>query len=99
VGGLGLGIPERKQGEIMANEEVFDALKEVLTDKLKVEPDRVTREANLFNDLGLDSIDLMTAVMAVEEKFGIEVADEELEKVGTLGEAVDLLGQKVSTGA
>lgn len=83
----------------MANEEVFDALKEVLTDKLKVEPDRVTREANLFNDLGLDSIDLMTAVMAVEEKFGIEVADEELEKVGTLGEAVDLLGQKVSTGA
>lgn len=82
----------------MANEEVFDALKEVLTDKLKVEPDRVTREANLFNDLGLDSIDLMTAVMAVEEKFGIEVADEELEKVGTLGEAVDLLGQKVSAG-
>lgn len=83
----------------MANEDVFDALKEVLTEKLKVEPDRVTRDANLFNDLGLDSIDLMTAVMAVEEKFGIEVADEELEKVETLGEAVDLLGQKVRAGA
>lgn len=83
----------------MGNQEVFDALKEVLTDKLKVEPEKVTREADLFNDLGLDSIDLMTAVMAVEEKFGIEVADEELEKVTTLGEAVDLLGTKVAAGA
>jgi len=80
----------------MASEQVFDALKEVLVDKLKVEPDKVTREASLFNDLGLDSIDLMTAVMAVEERFNIEVADEELEKVTTLGEAADLLGQKVS---
>ncbi|MGI8427087.1 MAG: acyl carrier protein [Actinomycetota bacterium] len=79
----------------MASEQVFDALKEVLVDKLKVEPDKVTREASLFNDLGLDSIDLMTAVMAVEERFNIEVADEELEKVTTLGEAADLLGQKV----
>jgi len=80
----------------MASEQVFDALKEVLIDKLKVEPDKVTREASLFNDLGLDSIDLMTAVMAVEERFNIEVADEELEKVTTLGEAADLLGEKVS---
>lgn len=83
----------------MANQEVFDALKEVLTDKLKVEPDRVTLEADLFDGLGLDSIDLMTAVMAVEEKFGIEVADEELEKVATLGEAVDLLSEKVAARA
>lgn len=83
----------------MAKEEVFDALKEVLTEKLKVEPEKVTREADLFEGLGLDSIDLMTAVMAVEEKFGIEVADEELEKVSTLGEAVDLLAGKVTAGA
>jgi len=83
----------------MANQEVFDALKEVLTEKLKVEPDRVKPEADLFEGLGLDSIDLMTAVMAVEERFGIEVADEELEKVTTLGEAVDLLSDKVAAGA
>jgi len=92
-------LVKKLRGGKVGNQEVFDALKEVLTDKLKVEPEKVTREADLFNDLGLDSIDLMTAVMAVEEKFGIEVADEELEKVTTLGEAVDLLGTKVAAGA
>ncbi|MGH2771832.1 MAG: acyl carrier protein [Actinomycetota bacterium] len=82
-----------------STEDIFDALREVLVDKLKVEPEKVSRDANLFEDLGLDSIDLMTAVMAVEEKFNIEVEDEELEKVSTLGEASDLLATKVTAGA
>ena len=55
------------------NNQVLDALQEVLVDRLHVEPEAVTPEANLFDDLGLDSIDLMSAVMAIEERFEIEV--------------------------
>lgn len=83
----------------MAREEILTALKEVLVDKLKVEADTITEEANLFEDLGLDSIDLMTVVMAVEERFSIEVSDEELEEVSTLGQAADILSTKVGAGA
>lgn len=84
----------------MANrEEVVTALKETLVERLKVEASTITEEANLFEDLGLDSIDLMTVVMAVEEKFSIEVSDEELEDVTTLGQAADLLSAKVGTNA
>jgi acyl carrier protein len=84
----------------MANrDEVVTALKETLVDRLKVDAATITEDANLFEDLGLDSIDLMTVVMAVEEKFAIEVSDEELEDVTTLGQAADLLSAKVGTNA
>ena len=83
----------------MAREDVLTALKDVLVDRLKVDAGTVTEDANLFEDLGLDSIDLMTVVMAVEEKFSIEVADEELEDVTTLGQAADLLADKVASNA
>ncbi|HEU4866199.1 MAG TPA: acyl carrier protein [Actinomycetota bacterium] len=84
----------------MANrDEVVTALKETLVERLKVDASTITEEANLFEDLGLDSIDLMTVVMAVEEKFSIEVSDEELEDVTTLGQAADLLSAKVGTNA
>jgi acyl carrier protein len=74
-------------------------LREVLVDRLKVEAEAVTPQANLFDDLGLDSIDLMSAVMAIEERFEIEVSDAELENVTTVGEAVEILGAKVAASA
>ena len=83
----------------MAREEVVTALKEVLVDRLKVDANTITDDANLFEDLGLDSIDLMTVVMAVEERFSIEVSDDELEDVTTLGQAADLLNNKVTSNA
>lgn len=83
----------------MAREDVVTALKEVLVDKLQVDADSVTDEANLFDDLGLDSIDLMTVVMAIEERFDIEVPDDELEDVTTISQAADLLSAKVGSNA
>jgi acyl carrier protein len=82
-----------------SSEEIFEALKEVLTTRLKVEEDKIKSDANLFDDLGLDSIDLMSAVMAIEEQFSVEVSDKELENVTTVGEAVDLLSEKVAASA
>ena len=82
-----------------SNKEILEALREVLVDRLKVEAEAVTPQANLFDDLGLDSIDLMSAVMAIEERFEIEVSDAELENVTTVGEAVEILGAKVAASA
>lgn len=79
--------------------EVYSALKDTLVDKLKVDEGTITEDAHLFEDLGLDSIDLMTVVMAVEERFNIEVSDEELEDVTTLKQAADILSTKVGAGA
>lgn len=80
----------------MSDQKIYDALKEVLVSRLRVEEDQIKPDADLFEDLGLDSIDMMTAVMAIEEQFGIEVSDDEVEGVRTLQQAVELLTQKVS---
>jgi len=81
------------------NKEILEALREVVVDRLKVEAEAVTPQANLFDDLGLDSIDLMSAVMAIEERFEIEVSDAELENVTSVGEALEILGAKVAASA
>jgi acyl carrier protein len=83
----------------MSEEELLDALRDVLVDKLKVDGAKVQLQASLYDELGLDSIDLMTAVMAMEERFGIEISDSELEQVTTVGDAVHLLSQKVAANA
>lgn len=83
----------------MSEQELLDALRDVLVDKLKVDGAKVQPQASLYDELGLDSIDLMTAVMAMEERFGIEISDNELEQVTTVGDAVRLLGQKVAANA
>jgi acyl carrier protein len=83
----------------MGDQKIYDALKEVLVTRLRVEEDQIKPDADLFEDLGLDSIDMMTAVMAIEEQFGIEVSDDEVEGVKTLQQAVDLLTQKVAAVA
>jgi acyl carrier protein len=83
----------------LSEQELLDALRDVLVDKLKVDGTKVQLQANLYDDLGLDSIDLMTAVMAMEERFGIEISDDELEQVTSVGDAVRLLGEKVTANA
>ena len=83
----------------MSEEELLDALRDVLVEKLKVDGAKVQMQASLYDELGLDSIDLMTAVMAMEERFGIEISDNELEQVTTVGDAVNLLSQKVAANA
>jgi acyl carrier protein len=83
----------------LSEQELLDALRDVLVEKLKVDGTKVQAQANLYDDLGLDSIDLMTAVMAMEERFGIEISDDELEQVTSVGDAVRLLGEKVAANA
>ena len=70
---------------------VFDKVKEIIVDQLGVEEDEVTPQAHFIEDLGADSLDIVELVMALEEEFGIEIPDEEAEKISTVGDAVDYI--------
>ena len=67
---------------------VFDDIKEVVVEQLNVNPDEVKMESKFVEDLGADSLDVVELVMALEEKFGIEIPDDQAEKIATVGDAV-----------
>ena len=68
---------------------VFDKVKEIIVDQLDVEEDKVTMDANIQDDLGADSLDVVDLVMSFEEEFDIEIANEEAEKIVTVSDAVE----------
>jgi acyl carrier protein len=80
----------------MEREEVVVALREVAVDVLSVDPDAVVETARFKEDLDADSLDLVELVMGLEERFDISVPEEDLENVGTVGQAVDLVLAKVA---
>lgn len=65
-----------------------ERVKEIIVEKLEVQASEVTPEASFIDDLGADSLDTVELVMELEEKFGIEIPDEDAEKITTVGEAV-----------
>jgi acyl carrier protein len=78
----------------VANDEKFDRFKKCVVDVLSVEPEKVTMEAKFGDDLDADSLDLVELVMALEEEFGVEVPEEELDGIQTVGEAYQLITSK-----
>ncbi|HHT71330.1 MAG: acyl carrier protein [bacterium] len=70
---------------------LFDRVKEIIVDQLGVDEDTVTMEASFVDDLGADSLDIVELVMALEEDFGIEIPDEDAEKIVTVGDAVEYI--------
>ena len=66
-------------------------VKEIIVEQLGVDAGQVTPEASFVDDLGADSLDTVELVMALEEKFDIEIPDEDAEKITTVGEAIDYL--------
>ena len=77
----------------MANEAIEERVKKVVEEQLSVSQDQITREASFIDDLGADSLDTVELVMALEEEFGIEIPDEEAEKITKVGEAVDYIAE------
>src|SRR5215211_1180211 len=79
-----------------SREEVVETMKDVLASELGVEADKVTADARFKEDLDADSLDLVEVVLALEEKFGIEISDDQIAGVKTVGEAADLVISKQS---
>ena len=70
---------------------LFDDVKAVVVEQLNVNPDEVKEESKFVEDLGADSLDVVELVMALEEKFDIEIPDEDAEKISTVGDAVEYI--------
>ena len=70
---------------------VEERVRKVIEEQLSVNQDQITKDASVIDDLGADSLDTVELVMALEEEFGIEIPDEEAEKITKVGEAVDYI--------
>ena len=82
-----------------SRDEVVATMREVLASELDVDADKVTADARFKEDLDADSLDLVEVVLALEEKFGIEIPDDEIASVKTVGEAADLVIAKQNAAA
>ncbi len=75
---------------------IADRVKSIIVEKLGVEESEVTPEASFTNDLGADSLDTVELIMELEKAFNISIPDEEAEKIGTVGQAIDYLTANAS---
>jgi acyl carrier protein len=72
----------------VADAALEDQVRDIICDKLSVKPEQITPETSFINDLGADSLDIVELVMELEDKFEIQIPDEEAEKIQTVGDAV-----------
>jgi len=71
--------------------EIADKVKAIIADQLMVDPEEVQDESSFVEDLGADSLDTVELIMEFEDEFGVEISDEDAEKISTVGEAVAYL--------
>lgn len=72
-------------------DEIFERVKEIIVNQLDVDESQVTMEASFADDLDADSLDVVELVMELEDEFDMEIADEEAEKIVTVGDAVEYI--------
>lgn len=70
---------------------LFEDVREIVVEQLNVDADSVKEESKFADDLGADSLDVVELVMALEEKFDIEIPDEDAEKIATVKDAMDYI--------
>lgn len=74
---------------------VFEKLKSILMDQLEVEEEKVTLEASIAEDLGADSLDIVDLIMSVEEEFDLEIPDDQIENIKTVGDVVKYIEENI----
>lgn len=74
---------------------VFEKIRDILCEQLELDEDVVTMEALVLDDLGADSLDVVDIVMSIEDEFEIEVPDEEIENIKTVGDVVKFVEESI----
>lgn len=67
----------------------FEKIKKIIAEVLNVDEEEITMDTTFVDDLGADSLDVFQIIMGIEEEFDIEIANEEAEKIATVGDAVE----------
>jgi len=70
---------------------IFEKIKEALAAQFEVEPEKITRDTDIMNDLGADSLDLVELIMTLEDEYGVSVTDESVYEHKTVGEISDFI--------
>ena len=78
----------------MNKDDVFARLKELIVELLEIDESEITMEASFMDDFGADSLDIIELLTAVEEAFGVEIPDEDAEKLTSVGAVIDYLKEK-----
>ena len=69
----------------------FDKIREIIAEQLGIDAETITMESSFVDDLGADSLDIVSLIMAMEEEFGIEFAEDDADKIKTVGDAVNYI--------
>ncbi len=75
---------------------IYERLQSIVAEQLGVDQEQVVREAEFVADLNADSLDMVELVMSLEEEFGVEISDEDVESIRTVGDAVDYVEEHQS---
>jgi acyl carrier protein len=79
----------------METEEIFEKVKTVIVEQLGIDESSVRMESSFLDDLGADSLDIVEFIMALEEEFGLEIPDEDVEKIVTVKDVVEYISENI----
>jgi acyl carrier protein len=79
----------------METEEIFEKVKTVIVEQLGIDEESVKMDSSFLDDLGADSLDIVEFIMALEEEFGLEIPDEDVEKIVTVKDVVEYISENI----